>query len=146
MGALNRHEVHCGTGSPLEGVGTALWTQWRGSPKLKHSEARMAARWGRLDDRLPNGAASKANRNVVQPLWRIGRNRHGGKETAETGEVMAQHGIICGVNARANITTTDNGIGGTYPQTAACTATAASDERGMAPWLRASPDNRRRAM
>jgi hypothetical protein len=38
VGALNRHEVHCETGSPLKGVSTALWTQWRGSPKLKHSE------------------------------------------------------------------------------------------------------------
>ena len=35
------------------------------------------------------------------------------KETAEIGEVMAW--LVCGVNARANITTTDNGIGGMYP-------------------------------
>ena len=92
MGALNRHEMHCRTGLPLEGVGTALWTRWRGSPKLKHSESRMAARWGRLDDRLSNGAASKANWKTVHPLRRIGRKGRDGKGTTETEEVPSRYG------------------------------------------------------
>ena len=126
VGALNRHEVHCGTGSPLEGVGTALRTRWRGSPKLKHSESRMAARWGRLDDRLSNGAASKANWKTVHPLRRIGRKGHDGKGTTETEEVPSRYGSP----ATSTLGTDLPGHGepqGVLP-TAVRTAAAANDE------------------
>ena len=126
MGALNRHEVHCGTGSPLEGVGTALRTRWRGSPKLKHSESRMAARWGRLDDRLSNGAASKANWKAVHPLRRIGRKGRNGKGTTDTEEVPSRYGSP----ATSTLGTDLPGHG--EPQgvlrTAARTAAVANDE------------------
>ena len=71
MGALNCYQVLEVAGLLSRSVWPILRTWWHGNSKLKHSEVRTAVQWGRMDDRLPNGAASKANRNVVQPLRRI---------------------------------------------------------------------------
>ena len=41
---------------------------------------------------MPNKAEPKTNWSLRLWLRRIGGNRHGGKETVETGEIMAWHG------------------------------------------------------
>jgi len=79
VGALNCYGVLGVAGLPSGSVRPVLRTRWRGNSKLKHSEVRTAARWDRLDDRLPNGAEREPDWSLM--LWprRIESNCFGGQ-------------------------------------------------------------------
>ena len=67
---------------------------------------------------IPNEDEPKPNWSLMLRSWRIEKNHLGGQGDSGAGEVMAW--LICGVNARANSTTT-----GQWDRRVICTATAA---------------------
>ena len=77
-----------------------LMAQKLGPSKLAHRTELQAAMWGRMGDRLSNGAAGTANWGTVHLPRRIRKLAPPVTATAEIGELTARHGSSADVNAR----------------------------------------------
>ena len=88
----------------------------------------------------PNKAEPKMNWSLLLWLRRIEENRLGGQGDSRDRGGHGTVGLVCGVNARANITTTDNETAGRTPRWLHAWPQQQCDEHGMAPLLRSAPD------